>query len=389
MTTMLETPVATLTAEIVTEFIFAPEYKTRLAGSPTKEIIAPYHSNYKATVGVKVGNIVKEISISMRTKYMSSYSDENGRWQSREDLQYVHIENKPFAELEEAGILVDLTPVLEQYQANVGVAEHHMALHNRYQKWIKIRRAKQEYMHSWMHRAEADLKADKNKKIHDALEHTTIEVKSLEKFLATSTHAINVNYKGISTNIFIRNNGFVFDGNSAYKLPKNWDGSDMYQYRFDIANGTNRKSKTLGSLFLKYVQAVDLELEKREARLNRLSREQQARKDKKERLEKLTGYPIVILVNKRYVKNNRGYNTDEAYNVYTYAVLTDQPTSKYAEPKYFSVNENTQSVKNEEETISTYSVNNINGLTVDQMKRILDILMEGKTALTKLEIPND
>jgi hypothetical protein len=393
MTTMTETPVATLKAEIVTEFVFTPEYKTRRFGNPTNEILAPYRRDYEAKVGVKVGNTVKEIAIRTHTKYMSSYTDENGRWQSRDDIEYVDIEKvngeTPFAELEAAGILVDLIDVLVQYQANVEVAKYRMTLHNRYQKWEGIRKHKKEYTHSWMHNVEAELKADKNKKIQAALENTTIKVKSLEKFLDHSEHAVTVNYKGVSTSIFMKDGGFTFDGNCTYRFPKDWNGEARYNHRFIIVNGKERRAKRLGTLYLKFVEAVDSEFSIREARKNQLSKEQQERQDKKERLEKITGYPMVILKSTKYATNGRS-NVGSSYDVYSFAILTSQPTSRYSDPEYISVDEKVETKYEDGKYVEvgrTYSVKTLKGLTADQMKRILDIAMEGKTTLSKLEIP--
>src|SRR6056297_3297865 len=124
MTTMTDTPVATLKAEMVTEFTFTPLKRTpRYRNSDTGEILAPYREDYEAKVGVKVGNSVKELTFRVHTHYMKSYNDSEGRFRTREDIEWLGIDERthPFEELENAGVLIDYMDVLVQYQKDVEV----------------------------------------------------------------------------------------------------------------------------------------------------------------------------------------------------------------------------------------------------------------------------
>jgi hypothetical protein len=390
-TETMTNPVATLKAEIVTEFVFEPEYSSRRYGS--KDVVAPYRSDYRATVGVRVGNTVKEITFRTLSKYMSSYQNENGHWDSRNDLEYMAMDERvnPFEELENVGIAIDYMDVLVQYQEAVEVAKYRMTLHTRYRNWETIRRNKKEYANSWMHEVVHTLKADKNKRIQTALKNTTFEVKSLEKFLSHASHAVTVTYKGVTGSIFMENGGYTFDGESTYKFPKDYDGQNSYNHRFTIADGKKRRAKRLGTLYLKFVEEVDYELNQREARANRKKSEAEQRAEKKARLSEIAGYPLVILKSEKYNRDHRGYRT-ESYYEYTYFILTKQPETSYGSPEGFSIDEHIERVyigdgKHKNVGVN-YSIKNLNNLSETQLKSILDILMEGKTALTKLEIPN-
>jgi len=391
-------PIVTLKAEKVTDFTFTPEYKARRYGrSYSDEIASPYRSDYEAKVGVKVGNTVKELTLYKKSRYISSYNDANGEWHSGFDLEGFDIkvergDTHPFAELENAGIAIDWMEVLNEYQKAVEHAEYRMTLHNRYKEWEAIRANKKEYAASWMHGVKAELEADPNKRIKAALLQTTFSKTTLASFLEHPNHAITVTYKGV-TGYFHREGqagSYSFSGDSVYQIPEDYDKEkhNLYNFKFGISEGKTRRAKRLGTLYLKFVDDVNYELEARKRRAEMKKSEAEKRQEKKERLEKITGYPVVILKTEKSRHDHRGHYVGRY--TYTFVILIEQPTSRYDDPKYISIDEyiNTEYKDGKSVEIGrTYSVKTLRGLTADQFKRILDIVMEGKTALTKLERP--
>lgn len=394
MTEVNTMPIVTLKAEIVTEFVFTPAYKVSRYRVNTEEIEAPYRKDFEAKVGVRVGNTVKELTFRTHTKYMDSYRDENGNWCSRDNIEYQDIDDRSaFAELEAAGIAIDYIDVLVQYQKAVEVAKYRMSLHTRYKNWERIRGLKKDYAASWIHGVKAELDADKNKRIQAALLETVFEKTTLESYLSHPSDSVRLTYKGVTG--FIHREGgsdgsYYFDGESTYKFPEDWNGESSYNHRFKISDGKKRRAKRIGTLYLKFVEEVDYELTARENRANRLKSEAEKRAEKKARLSEITGYPVIILKSEKSRRDHRGHYVG-SYDEYTYFILIGQPESKYSSPTGFAIDEDIKTEYKDGKNVEIgreYSIRNLRGLSKEQFKSILDILMEGKVALTKLEIPN-
>ena len=396
MTTMTDTPVATLKAEMVTEFTFTPLKRTpRYRNSDTGEILAPYREDYEAKVGVKVGNSVKELTFRVHTHYMKSYNDSEGRFRTREDIEWLGIDERthPFEELENAGVLIDYMDVLVQYQKDVEVARHRMILHKRFQKWEQIREQKRKYTESWMHTAEADLKADKNKKIQAALTHSKFTTKSLETYLKTGRASVCVEYKGVTAWIYMESGSYMFDGDSSFKFPEDWDGKNSHCHIFTIADGKTRRAKRLGTLYLKLVEEIDFEISSREARANQRKTEAQKREETRKTLETITGHKVLVIRIEK-PKYSYGHNSgyEGTYTVYNYKIVTEQPKYSHSDVKGLNLHEKVETEYKDgiyKEVGKTYSVNGLNGLSPEQLKKIVDIAMEGKTALKEVVPTNE
>jgi hypothetical protein len=253
---------------------------------------------------------------------------------------------------------------------------------------------KKEYADSWINYAKAELMADPNKHIKNALLDTKLEKNTLDSFLKNGSHYVEVTYKGVTCyfNREGQNGSYSFSGESTFKLPEDFcvNTHNKYNFKFRIAECKTRRAKRLGTLYLKFVEDVNSEFEIRKNVLQNKKSEAEKRQEKKTRLEEITGYPIVILKTQGHRKDHRGHYVGESYDIFNFVILTGQPSSKYSSPEYISIGENINTEYKDGERIETgrtYSIRTLDKLSADQLKRILDIAMEGKTALTELVIP--
>lgn len=379
MKTTLEQPIATLKAEFVNEFEFIPSKERKSRFSDEMVITHPYTSNYKAKVAVKVGNAVKELLFCKNHHYTSSHTTKDGTYISGQSYDYLGLvdSSHPFKELEEAGLFVDYLNVLIQYQDLVEEAKYRETLIKRHKNWQNIRKAKASLANSWIHSFEAIIKADKNKKIVEAVKETTFAPSTNYK----EKHNVKITYKGVVVPIHKVDGSFAFN-NEKYEY--GMDPADVItKNKADLEEGKLRRAKREGTLFLKAIEAIDYRNE-RMANNNKARRNEiKEREEYRLKLEEVGGYPVIMEEERKYSRDRHSnYSWLEA----NYFLLLEQPENYYTSQfKKISVSISKHYKTGEYE----YGVRSLVGLRPDQFKTILDVLVDGREILPKMIRPKN
>jgi mannose/fructose/N-acetylgalactosamine-specific phosphotransferase system component IIB len=390
--------VATLKAEFVNELEFVPT-KQRNRFSSEEVITHPYTSEYAATAAVKVGNAVKNIRIGEQHYHTPSFTDDNGNYHYGRYYKYFDLSDsskKEFHTLTEAGIEIDFSEVYNQYFAQLEKAKQREEVIKRAKRIAAIRKGKEQYKKAWIHTFVDTIKSDKNKKIQAALSHTKFG-KTTEKAFAVDNASltIEVSYKGFLGYFHKNDRSFTFDGDSVYQFPEGKRTENAYNWKRSVADGKTRRAKREGTIFFKFIEAIDEYIAIKESTIKRKNKEEQERADHKKLLEDLTGYPIIIFEKSTYRSDYNRRGNGRYYTEYKYMIVTKQPTSKYSEPGGFTITTNVprkyNSEKGEYEVVGerTFGVRGFSDLTLKQFKGIMEIALEGKEIFKEINYPKE
>lgn len=377
METLEKNIVATLKAEIINEFEFIPKEEIVNRFSNETIITHPYKSHYEAKVAVKVGNAVKNLFFSEKTKYISGFTNENGEFKPGFDVNHIEVIDETgstqiFEELENAGIRVDYMDVLMQYKQLLEKAKYHEKLLKRWNEWEKIREGKKKLKNSWIHDFENVLKSDKNKKIQSLLNEVTFEPST--KY--NKKHYVNLIYKGVVVPIHKIAGSFVFNNEKYEYELKPYEKET--RNRVELEEDKLRRAKREGTIFLKAIEAIEIREKQIEYRKNKRIKELKELKDTKEHFEKVLGFPVHV-----EETLERSSYSNNSYKVHKYWLITKQPERKYASFEGIRLG------KYEKDGVYTYSINGTFKLDEDKFKRIIRILLEGKKVHEELIIPED
>ena len=360
--------VATLKAVSVNAYEF-----TKPRGYRSNDL---YESDFDAEVMVKVGNAVKDIKLRIHRDYVSSTGEYNTP--TYVDSHYTpyapQVYRNAFSELKEAGIEVDFSDVLAEYQAEVWIAKATQKKAKAAAKAKRKAERREGYPTSWPFSFVETIAKDPNKKIKAA--NFKLSTPGKFDFIHNGQSHIKVTYKNVIGTITRDEGRYTFT--DGVGVEKNNNG---HFERLDITERKTRRAKREGTTLLKFLEAVDEYFAIRNARKTRAQKEKEERAEYKAKLEKITGYPIVEFSETRYHKNHRGMNQyDNSYEDYSYKIVTKQPDSYYGSAEGLKIGKN--SYKGE-----TYSINGLSGLSKKQLKSILVILLEGKEVFTKVITP--
>ena len=380
----IQDSLVTLKAEFVNEIEFEQEFERIRAYSSETKVVHPYVSEYKATVSVKVGNTVKQITLGENHEYISSegrYGDDDYKESYYKDYIGLHYrEINPFQSIIDAGIEIDFSDIFVQYEIMLKEAKRHEMVIKRAKNINRIRARKAEYQNSWPIVFKSIIEKDKNKKIQDAFPKTKFKPISEKNFVVENDSlSLKLIYRGFDTGIWIEGGSYVFQ--DAYEVPK--DAKREYTHHRQITNGKRRKAKREGTTFLRFTEAVDNYIARRESQLDEDTKARLKRKEEKEYLEKVSGYPVTILVeDKSRYDYRRIYQG--SYKVFTYKIVEKKTTSKY-DTKYEGITidfiadfEWKDGEHVEVPGTRTFSIKNLDKLSKEQFKQILDILLKGK-----------
>ena len=360
--------VATLKAQSVNAYEF-----TKPRGYRSNDL---YESDFDAEVMVKVGNAVKDIKLRIHRDYVSSTGEYNTP--TYVDSHYTpyapQVYRNSFSELKEAGIEIDFSDVLAEYQAEVWIAKATQKKAKATRKAKAKAERREGYHTSWPFKFVEVIAKDPNKKIKAA--NFRLSTPGKFDFIHRGESFVQVTYKGIVGYISREDGRYIFkDGRGTEKNERG------YFETFAVTDGKVRRAKREGTTLLKFLEAVDEYFAIREARKTRAQKQKEARAEFKKKLEKLAGYPVVEFMETRYRKNNRGMNQyDQEYKEYSYKIVTKQPDSHYGSAEGLKISENTYNGE-------TYSINGLGGLSKKEFKAILTILLENKEVFAKVVTP--
>lgn len=373
METLEKNTIATLKPELVNEFEFTPRRERIKRFSEETHITHPYTSDYEAIVAVKIGNTVKELKFNLNSHYVNSYHKADGTYVKGESFEWLGLDKStnPFEELENVGIVVNYLHILIQYQDMVKNAKYREALMKRYEAWVNIRKAKKSLIDSWIHKFEATIKSDNNKKIKEAVKETTF----VPSTKYGSKHHINITYKGITVPIHMVDGSFAFN-NSQYEWAMNLTAIDKEKKSVKIADDKLRKAKREGTLFLKAIEAIDEYFAIIESEKKRKEKKVSETEKRKDFLSKTLEYPVIVIEERKYSRERR---SDHSWMEQKYFLLLEQPKDRWESGKRINISYN--------DYINHFSVNGLNDLREDQFKSIVEILIDGRKPLKKLIIP--
>jgi len=377
----MENTIATLKAEMVNELEFIPKVE-RVQSKHNRynynEVSKPFDSKYfNAKVSVKVGNAVGEVQLKRFEKYISSHTDKNGKNISSHYRKFLGIDENPFKNLEDAGIKVDFSTVKEQYADMVEKAQHTLVLQKRLEKWESIRKVKAAYPNSWMHNFESVILSDNNKKIKAAVLGTTFQVPTLDEYIKNTISLVKVTYRGyVGT---IRKSDGSYEFNNAYGETLNKNG---YFETLSITDGKTRKAKREGTIFLKFVEAVDNHISTVEYKKSSRQKEIEKTEETKRILEEVTGYPVYMEETREY---SRHRNDHSSWLSQKYFLITEQPDSYYGSFKGIKIDTGTKGY--DEKKVRFYNVGGLTGLRQDQFQKIVKVLVDGRKIYDKVVTP--
>jgi len=387
MTENTITPVATLKAEIVNEIEFIEKEDRGSRYNDHKTITHPFDSNFSAKVAVKVGNVVKELTLFEKDDYISGYRGENGMYVDSTSVKGFAFKNgaaEAFADLENAGIAIDYSDVWEQYAKLVEWGRHRKVVIERAENWVRIRARKAKYINSWIHNFVPTLKADKNKKIQAALLNSTFEKASYNSVVVNGNTAdLNINYKGYTGTIYVESGSYMFDGTRVRHIPEDATPEqikDRWSFKTEIAEGKVRRAKREGTLYLKFTEEVDYEIAQAESIKKHREKQVSEVEQKRLILEKATGYPVYMNETREYSRDRR---SNHSWLVQKYYLITAQPKDHYSSFKGIQVSCST-GYDNPE---LSFSVNGCNNLREEQFKGIVDILVDGREIFAEVVKP--
>lgn len=377
METQEKNIIATLKAEFVNEFEFVPEKQKVSRFSDEMKVIAPYTSDFKATVAVKIGNAVKNLTFKENNKYISSQYLEDGTRKPSLDVYWLGIDKNtnPFEDLENMGIAVDYLEVLMQYQKLVEEAKHRKLLMERYEKWERIREAKKSLKESWIHDFEGIIKADKNKNIKAAVKETEfIPSKEWNK-----KHYVTIKYRGVAVPIHKIAGSFCFNNEKYEYDMKPFDVKTGNSA--EISEGKLKRAKREGTLFLKAIEAIDERNAIIKSRIERRKNQVKETEEKRLFLEKVCGHHVHMEEKTEYPRRNS--HRTQPYMFQTFWLITEQPESKYSSFKGIKIDYSDYNEK------IRFSINGKFDLREDQFKKIIEILLDGRKPFTKVVKPKD
>jgi len=362
--------VATLTAEIVTDFEFEePRSFNRRRGDL-------YTNDFEAEVGVKVGNKVATLTLRITRDYVGS-TGEYGTptYVASHYTPYgPSISNNKFESLEEAGIEIDFSEVLSTYQAEVWKAKDKQKKHKAEAKAALKAQRKAEYSETWPFGFINRIEKDPNKKIKFA--DFTLTPMGKGVYIHQGDTFLRVTYRGLIGTITRESDRYVWTDARRVNDPK-----DSYVSPIRVSNGKTRKAKRAGTILLKFLEAVDEYIVIKEARKTRAQKEADKREAKRLELEKAAGYPVVLTSETKY--NHDRYsrrNGTETYQEYKNWIVTEQPDSRYGSHKGYRIGVDYD---------KNFSINGLHNLSKEKFTAILAILMEGKRAFSDIVFPKD
>ena len=373
----MENTIATLKAEFVNEMEFVPSIERGNRGNNFKEITLPFDNKFTASVSVKVGNLVKELIIENKDKYIDGYHDKDGNYISSTYIAGPQFRNgDAFLELTSAGIEIDFSNVWLQYQKMLEKGEHMQKVQKRLDRWNTIRNRRNVYINSWVQNFESILRNDTNKQIQAALLSTSFSKTSMKAFTnpdAMTSLSVEVNYKGYKVDFEMEDGSFIFRGYAV-------NNSDENVKRTSIEDGKKRRAKREGTLFLKYVQAIDAYIATTE--YQKKKREEQISDTEKKRLmlEKASGYPVFMKEEMEYSRNHTGRHSGHSWMTQKFYLVTKQPESYYDSFKGIQIS--TDGGENPK-----FTVKGCNDLREDQFKTIVDVLVDGREIFPEVITP--
>jgi hypothetical protein len=353
-----------INAEFVNEleFVNGREY-----GPNRSNRITPHTDDFEAVVLARVGKVEEKVTLSVGRVYVYT----NGKYQDY--FGFNPRNEKPFADLSKAGIEVNFDSIFKQYASMLKKERHTDKLRARLSEIEKVSVAKKEYDESWIHTLPELLKTNKNKRVQRLASGATFKPMAREVYLKNrGTLSLEVTYAGFSTLMYNENGSFIFNGDKVFEFPKDYDDAtdQRRNHSRKIADGKIRRAKAEATIFLKFVDAVDLYIAQRIRSVESKKSADAKREDVRLYLEDKAGRPVKLSSEEKYVhpdrysgRRNGFYQTIYTYRVGGMKINTDFSKEYLGDGKY-------------SEEKRTFSIKGLNELDEVQFKGILDLLIK-------------
>jgi len=377
----------TVKPEIVNEIEFIPTTNRH------SEVVDPYTSDFRATISVKVGNIVKTLTLAQNSKYHSS----EGRYGTPEykeswDEQWsglYHKAENPFQDVIDSGLIdINFSEVITKYDEKVAEAKKHKEQLKKEAEKARIAELKEKYKTCWALQLNKLLAEEKNKTLVEKRKEIKIVSCTEDSYLKHGGVATaEFWYKNLFTNVSIYDGKYEWTG--AYEHIPGKEGIDYHR----IADGKARRSKWVMTTLVKFVEAVDEFLKNREYQNKSQNEAYLKRRKEVKILEETCGFPITVIKKEKYSKDYGRSRSSRRWTEYTYMLVTKIADSEYGDYKGIKVNTTTETeyvnnIRTEIPNTRSFSIENINKkLSKEQFNIILGVLLENETVykVTKKE----
>lgn len=356
-------------ATIVNEFEFEP-----------KGIGSDYSRNdFRAKIAVQVGNAIKNTTIFIHDEYHYAEKDVDGT--ILKESYHTHTPTLNPKDFEHLKMVVDIdfSEVISKYKVAVEAERLRMENLKRAEELKRLQAKGVEYDNSWIHTFESIVNADKNKEIKTSLlTGVKFTIPTKENIVSDKIGtSILLEYRNIKVSIF---KDGVNDGAYFFNNGKKIEADGITEKYISIAEGKQINGKTIGNIFLKLIQKINLHYDEIEYKNNKTNKEEAERKAYIQLLTDATNEVIYSIPRWKNNTDYRGRVKDGGYYEYTYFIDIKEKTETTSAvsvkvgaviPKMY----NTTSGKYEAME-PVYSIGELSGLSSDKIKAIIAILKQ-------------
>ncbi len=377
--------IATLVAEAITDVVFdvnTSRYGRTLSNHKVPEMNIV--GDYRGTIGVKIGNAVKELKFKIARDYISSEGDYGtetyveGHYTPYEPTL---VSDTQLHTLTEAGIEVDLSKVEEVYAEEVKRVRVVQRVTKEADKLAGEKKRENEYdtRSLWFFKFIQEVANSNNKKVSEKA--FKLEPMPREGYVKNEPQTFAmITYRKIVTHIKMEDGRFVYT--DGYDEKPDSKGNRQTRY---ISGSKQRRTKNASSAALKFMTEVDEYLETIAYRKKNQNDANNKRDEINELLCEVTGYPVNSKEETKYQQRMYGGRGGDSYKVTTHKIVTEFSKYSYGDDKGFTLTTDV----NYSTKVRTFGVNGIKGLNKEQLKSILDIVLKGVQLPTKPEKQED